>query len=611
MRTSRRSQRINILRVLFAFLLVGFVLLPFQQAVAIPFFSKLPAFSLYVQGDPQLQEKLTNELNELRKNSSALESYENLRDIAHYERGNLEKLLRAEGYYDATVRESVQGSEIIYQVFPGPQYLIKSLDIEMPANLRAGFPGLPISIGDPLQADEVLEGVQTITRYLNENACLLNVDVTYQATVIHQEAAARLVYRVAPSPEVLVGEVEILGATSVEDDYLRSKLNINPGDCFSRSKLDAAQLRLLRTNLISNVTHQISEPYNGLVDVIFIVQERNHRTITLGVGYTSDEGPGVSASWEHRNIFHRGEKLEVESKVNKVKQTLESKLTIPRFFRDKQRFTASVALTGEDVDSYSSKALTLKGLVSRKLSKHRTISGGAELKFSRVDEKVDGAVEDGDPDENYHLLAFPLGFKLNTTDKPLDARRGATTALEIKPYVDLKNNSTSFVKNILQLTAYKTAQSARYEPTLALRIKAGAITGAPNLELPADERFYAGGGGSVRGYGYQELGPRIVEINEDGQESLSDAIGGRGLSEISIEGRFRFSKTWGGVLFLDGGNAYENPRPNFSNLFWGAGFGVRYNTSFAPIRFDLAFPLDRRDGVDDHYQVYVSLGQAF
>ncbi|WP_444921508.1 autotransporter assembly complex family protein [Microbulbifer sp. CnH-101-G] len=601
------------MRILSTCLLVAFVLLsPLQaQAVTIPFFSNLPSFTLSVQGDKKLQTTLRKELEELRKNSSALESYESPRDIAHYERGNLEKLLRSEGYYDAIVRESVEGREIKYQVIPGPRYLIKSLDIIMPADLRAGFPGLPIGVGDPLQADEVLEGVQTITQYLNNNACLLNVDVTYQATVIHQEAAARLEYRVAPSPEVMVGDVQVLGATSVEEDYLRGKLDINPGDCFSRSKLDAAQLRLLRTNLVSNVTSQVSEPYGGIVDINFIVQERNHRTVTLGVGYTSDEGAGVSASWEHRNIFHRGEKLEVSSKVNKVKQSLESKLSIPRFFNDKQRFTGSVGLTGEDVDSYTSRALTLKGLVSRKLSKHRTISAGAELKFSRVDEKVDGAVEGGDPDENYHLLAFPLGFKLNTTDKPLDARRGATTALEVKPYLDLKNNSTSFVKNILQLTAYKTAESARYEPTLALRIKAGAITGAPNLELPADERFYAGGGGSVRGYGYQELGPRLVEIDADGQESLSDAIGGRGLSEVSIEGRFRFSETWGGVLFLDGGNAYENPRPNFSNLFWGAGFGVRYNTSFAPIRFDLAFPLDRRDGVDDHYQVYVSLGQAF
>ncbi|MCO1335513.1 BamA/TamA family outer membrane protein [Microbulbifer sp. OS29] len=599
------------MRILLVSLFIPMILLPLQGAAAIPFFDSLPGFSLLVQGDPRLQQKLTTELNELRKNSNALKNYEDPADIAHYERGNLAKLLRSQGYYDASVSESVAGREIAYNVNPGPQYHVKSLDILMPAGLRSGFNGLPIHVGDPLRASEVLAGIEKITKYLNDNACLLNIDVTYQATVIHQEAAARLEYRVAPSPEVRVGEVRIEGVNSIEEDYLRDKLKIKPGDCFSRSKLDAAQLRLLRTKLISNVTSEVSEPYGGLVDVIFVIRERNHRTITLGVGYTSDEGAGVSAAWEHRNVFHRGEKIEVESKLNPVKQTLEGKLTIPRFFHDKQRFTASVALTGEDQDSYRSKALTLSGLISRKISKHRTLSAGAELKFSKVDEKVEGAVAEGDPDENYSLLAFPLGFKLNTTDKPLDARRGATSALEVKPYIDLRNTSTTFIKNTLQITAYKTASEIRYEPTLALRIKAGAITGEANLELPADERFYAGGGGSVRGYGYQELGPRLVEINAEGEESLSDAIGGRGLSEISLEGRFRFNDTWGGVLFLDGGNAYENPAPKFSDLFWGVGFGVRYITSFAPIRMDIAFPLDRRDGVDDRYQVYVSLGQAF
>ncbi|WP_444930181.1 autotransporter assembly complex family protein [Microbulbifer sp. SSSA002] len=599
------------MRILLVSLLVTLSALPTHLAAAIPFWDRLPDFTLSLQGDPQLQQKLTTELNELRKNSSVLESYEEPADIAHYERGNLEKLLRAQGYYDATVYESVADNQVSYKVTPGPQYHIKSLDIEMPSGLRAGFSGLPIHMGNPLIASKVLEGSEKITQYLNENACLLNVDVSYQATVIHREAAARLEYRVAPSPEVHIGEVRIEGASSIEADYLLDKVKVKPGDCFRRTQLDAAQLRLLRTNLVANVNTEVSEPYNGLVDVTFVIQERNHRTITLGVGYTSDEGAGISAAWEHRNAFHRGEKIEVESKLNEVKQTLEGKLTIPRFFHDKQRLTGSIALEGEDVDSYSSESLTFSALVSRKISTHRTLSGGIELKFSEVDEKVEGAVDEDDPDENYTLLAFPLGFKLNTTDKPLDARRGATSALEVKPYIDLRNTNTTFIKNTLQLTAYKTASEWRYQPTLALRLRAGAIIGESNLELPADERFYAGGGGSVRGYGYQELGPRLVEIDDDGEESLSDAIGGRGLSEISLEGRFRFTDTWGGVIFFDGGNAYEDPSPKFSDLFWGAGFGVRYITSFAPIRMDIAFPLDRREGIDDRYQVYVSLGQAF
>ncbi|MFC6980206.1 autotransporter assembly complex protein TamA [Microbulbifer taiwanensis] len=579
------------MRIFIGILLAAILLSPLQQVRAIPFFDQLPKFKLRVQDDRELQDSLREEMEKLRKGSSALKSYDDPRDVARYERGTLEKLLRSRGYYDASVRLSVTDGEILYRVNPGPQYLIKSITIDMPGRLRRGFSGLPLQVGDPLVASKVLEGVKVIEKYLSDNACLLDIDVSYEAKVIHSEAAARLEYRVAPSPEVRVGEVRIEGLTSVEEDFLRGKLQIATGDCFSRNKIDAARLRLLRTNLIASANSEVSDPYGDLVDITFLLQERGHRTVKLGVGYTSDEGAGVSAGWEHRNVFHRGEKIEIESKVNPVQQSLEGKLLIPRFLHDKQNFSASVELSNEDRDTYTAESLTLGATVARKLSKHRTASVGTELKFSQVDEKVQEQPGTS-RNENYRLLSFPLGLKWDTTDNPLDARRGATVAMEVKPYFDLSSSGSSFTKNTLVLTGYKTGTEMRYEPTLALRIKAGAISGASNFDIPADERFYAGGGGSVRGYGYQELGPRVLIAPRTPGDPprLSDSIGGRGLSEISIEGRFRFSDTWGGVLFVDGGNAYADPQPDFSDLFWGAGIGVRYFTSFAPLRLDVAFP---------------------
>lgn len=604
------------MRIFIGILLAALLLSPLQPVRAIPFFDQLPKFKLRVQDDRQLQDRLREEMEKLRKGSSVLKSYEDPRDVARYERGTLEKLLRSRGYYDARVRQSVADGEILYRVNPGPQYHIKSLSVAMPEHLRRGFSGLPLQVGDPLVASKVLDGVKVIEKYLGENACLLNIDVSYRATVIHNEAAAHLEYRVAPSPEVTVGEVRLEGLTSVEPDYLRDKLQIASGECFNRNKIDAARLRLLRTNLVTSVNSQVSEPYGGVVDITFLVQERRHRTVKLGLGYTSDEGAGVSAGWEHRNVFHRGEKIEIESKVNPVRQSLKGELLVPRFLRKDQNFIAKAELSGEDTDSYNAEAFTVGATIARQISKHRTASVGAELKFSQVEEKVEEEVVrqgGGSKNENYQLLSFPLGMKWDTTDNLLDARRGATAAVEIRPYVDLGNSNITFVKNTLVLTGYKTASDMRYEPTLALRIKAGAISGIANLEIPADERFYAGGGGSVRGYGYQALGPRLVIPPEElgGEPTLSDPIGGRALSEISLEGRFRFSDTWGGVLFVDGGNAYADPSPNFSDLLWGVGFGVRYITSFAPLRLDIAFPLDRREGIDDDFQIYVSLGQAF
>ncbi|QKX17697.1 autotransporter assembly complex family protein [Microbulbifer sp. YPW1] len=613
------GKRIFVLRVFFfasrvsrfqiaacALLALSLLLLP-QAGNALPFFDNLPKFKIRVSEDRELQDWLKDQVKEQRKSSSVLKAYEDPLDVARYERGTLEKLLRSRGYYDGRVRQSVTDGEILYRVVPGPLYRIKSLEVNMPPHLKSGFPGVGLREGEPLEAEKVTEGVKRIENYLAENACLLNVDVDYQATVIHSEHAARLEYRVAQSPEVNIGQVYVEGVTTVDEDFLRKRLKLEPGDCFSRGKMDAAKLRLLRTNLIAGVNAEVSEPSAGIVDITFLVIERKHRTIRLGVGYTSDEGAGVSAGWEHRNILGRGEKIEVETRVNEVKQSLKTELLVPRFFRDDQDFSAKAEASNEERDSYEARSVTIGGIISRRHTKHRTFSVGSELKFSKVQ-------EEGEQSENYNLLSFPLGLKIDTTDNLLDAHKGATVALEVKPYFDLRGSGTRFVKNTLVATGYLTAEETRFDPTLAVRIKAGVISGIDNLDIPADERFYAGGGGSVRGYAYQALGPRrLIPSTVPGEPpTLSDPIGGRALSEVSFEGRFRFTETWGGVLFLDGGNAYADPQPSFDDLYWGVGLGVRYMTSFAPLRFDIAFPLDRRDDLDDSsYQIYVSLGQAF
>ncbi|PKQ01666.1 MAG: outer membrane protein assembly factor, partial [Alphaproteobacteria bacterium HGW-Alphaproteobacteria-12] len=122
-------------------------------------------------------------------------------------------------------------------------------------------------------------------------------------------------------------------------------------------------------------------------------------------------------------------------------------------------------------------------------------------------------------------------------------------------------------------------------------------------DVPGSTRFFAGGGGSVRGYGYQMAGPL---------DAQNDPAGGRSVLEANVETRYRASETIGVVAFIDGGQAFDNPVPSLGDpLLWGAGLGLRYYTPIGPIRADIAVPLNRRTGVDDAFQIYVSLGQAF
>ena len=123
----------------------------------------------------------------------------------------------------------------------------------------------------------------------------------------------------------------------------------------------------------------------------------------------------------------------------------------------------------------------------------------------------------------------------------------------------------------------------------------------PTFQVPAAYRFFAGGGGSVRGYEYQGVGPRYDD---------NVPQGGLSLIEASLELRRPLFGKFGGVVFVDAGSVSNKAAPDFSNLSVAAGLGLRYDLSFAPIRFDVAVPLDRPKG-DLPFQVYISIGQAF
>ena len=140
---------------------------------------------------------------------------------------------------------------------------------------------------------------------------------------------------------------------------------------------------------------------------------------------------------------------------------------------------------------------------------------------------------------------------------------------------------------------------------LAGRTRVGSIIGESRAEIPAPKRFYAGGGGSIRGYQFQKVGPLDDE---------NDPLGGRSLLEVSVELRLRLTETLGVVPFIDGGTVFTEPdfrTEEDDTIRWAAGLGFRYFTLIGPLRLDFAVPLNKRDRIDDDFQFYVSIGQAF
>jgi translocation and assembly module TamA len=196
------------------------------------------------------------------------------------------------------------------------------------------------------------------------------------------------------------------------------------------------------------------------------------------------------------------------------------------------------------------------------------------------------------------IAAAPANLLYDGSDDLLNPTAGFRLGGRLSPELSLQGSAFGYTRVQLDGSAYRRVGEG---VVLAGRARLGTIAGAPRDQVAPSRRFYAGGGASVRGYTFQAIGPR---------DPNNDPIGGRSLTEFSIEARVRAFGSFGVVPFLDAGNIYTSPLPKFSGLQWGAGLGVRYYSSFGPIRVDVGTPLNPRPG-DSRLAVYVSLGQAF
>jgi translocation and assembly module TamA len=542
----------------------------------------------------QLRKKLELELARQRQNNLQLQQYTKPNKIGRYESQLLATRLRAEGYYASEVNFVIRNDRPVYNIETGPRYHVKKISLQLPEAIAITQDIINIAPGDPLLAEQVLTAHKNFRRHISDNYCLYQIKTEYHVTVDHKAHAANLVFSLEESPAVTIGKISFKGIQSIDEDYLRNRLSIKEGECFNRDRIDVARMALIKTNLVASSTVNIKPPVENRAPIEIVITERHHRTIGAGIGYESDDGVGISGEWEHRNMMNRGQKLTFDILLAQQAQNLSSKITIPNFKRNEQSITFYTDLKREDTDAFESKTGTIGIELARQL-RSKTIG------YIGIEQALSSVLEDGEKDR-FALLSLPVRIDYDQRNDPLDPQSGWVISGRIQPYLDTHNTSATFIKSTLAASTYITLNNLTWRPTFAIRGATGSISGIDRKDVPADIRFYTGGGGSVRGYPFQSLGP----LTDD------DPDGGLSFTEVSLETRLRWGKNWGGVIFLDGGTAYEDESPQWGKDFrWGTGVGVRYYNRFAPFRFDLGVPLDKRDGVDDDFQLYISIGQAF
>jgi len=522
----------------------------------------------------------------------------------------LTELLRSYGYYDAAVQARVETDRatrrVVVTLIADPGELYRFAEVTTPGLATAGAqaPALAEAYGvaaqQPVDAEKVIVAGDTLRTALGRQGFAFGTVAEPDVVVDHETRTATLAIKVNPGAAQTFGAIRVLGKPLFSAKHLERIARFDPGDAYDARLLEDYRRALIQTGLVSTVKAvPVAGATPNSVDIATTLEPAPPRTIAGTAGYGTGEGVSTELSWTHRNLIAPEGAVTVRGVLGTREQQAGVSLRRNNFKARDRVLTANVTAAHINRNAYDARTFLLSGGLERQSNiiwqKTWTWSGGAE--FLASDERDTIVATGAARRRTFLIAALPGTLGYDGSDDLLNPTRGFRLSGRLSPEVSLQSGTFGYARTQIDGSAYIPVTG---RVTLAGRTRLGTIVGAQRDRIAPSRRFYAGGGASIRGYGYQAVGP----VDVDG-----DPVGGRSLTEFSMEARVRIGD-FGVVPFLDAGNLYTSPLPRFTGFRYGAGIGARYYTNFGPIRVDLGTPLNRRRG-DARIAVYVSLGQAF
>ncbi|AZO53944.1 MULTISPECIES: autotransporter assembly complex family protein [unclassified Mesorhizobium] len=535
-------------------------------------------------------------------------------------RGDREQLvaaLYADARYEGVVTITIDGKPLDElppdAEFKGPQPIPVSINIAAGPKFTLGDIRLEGDAAGLMSADyglisggdagsgAVLKAEALIVRTLKEQGRPLAKVTDRQIVADHATSTLDVTLTVAAGPVAGYGATTVEGTEKVDRDFTEYMTGLKRGRQYSPQEISDARDRLLALEVFNSVTFKEADKLDadGNIPIGVQVSERKPRFFGLGGTFSNTEGLGLEGYWGHRNLFGHAEKLRIDGAISGIGSNNLSELNYnagimfekPGVVGPASKFFASVKTVLEHPDAYDHFSVKGSTGLSYELDKKQTVSAEVALDYSRI--------HDAFGKHTYLIASIPLQYVYDNRDSRLNPTRGFRVLAYAEPSYDLLSGA-AFLKLKGEGSAYQSLDTAS-KFVLAERVAIGSIVGTGLQNVPADRRFYSGGGGSVRGYAYQGIGPK---------DFTGQPIGGLSFFETSVEMRIAVTDTIGIVPFVDAGTVSTKSVPNFSDVKVGAGVGLRYVTPFGPLRIDAAVPLNRDPG-DPHFGIYAGIGQAF
>jgi len=487
--------------------------------------------------------------------------------------------------------ETAEGTWVArFAVDPGEPVEIGRIDYRItgPGADNPRFPArFPMQVGDALIHSEYEKAKNRIVNAASEEGYLFADLARHQVLIDPVAYEAIIAFHLETGEQYYLGKVRF-DQDLLTDGFLQKYVSFEPGVVYNPERLLQLQGRLIATEYFDNVEirpqrEQVGPNRRVPIDVIATRNKPN--VYRVGVGYATDVGPRVSLDYRRRYIGRHGHYGKAEIEISQVEQSLVGEYRIPvrnpvrDYFVIRPEFYAFDTATREG-DLFK---LSVAQSIENAHGWRRII--GLDYRYE------DYSVASSD-DDSFNGLVPNISWAKVEADDPINTRNGYRAKIALQGTAKDLLSGSSWLSGTLD---YKLIKSLGEDMRFIGRSELGAIWANSISEVPATQRFFAGGDNSIRGWAFDVLGP-----DEPGE---STTVGGRFLAVGSLELERRIVGNWGAAVFTDFGNAFD---PDYEQEWeQSVGVGVRYGTPIGPVRVDLAYALTKDPA---GFRLHFSLG---
>ena len=560
------------------------------------------------------------------------------RDVAR-----LEGYYHSAGFYEAAVTlERLEYSEdrrfvdIHILIEEGPPTVVEVVGFSPNAlidenDLRKG---LLLKPGEPYNSSYLATDIYTLeSKYFDKGYLAVSVEETIEISG-HR---ATIHFEIDPGTQIRIRDVAISGNVLSNDAVVEKEIAFKPGDICRLNKLVETQRNLYETGLFTvvDINPENLDPLERTVDVQVRVRERKAAFIEAGFGVGNILGGRIFGRWGTRNLLGTGRGLQLLTEygfdlfegeeIDFNKMQFENNFWLYDATYSQRYIFGLKALM--ELNFYIQHDATVQNIVVDKVGgqilTRRRLTRYTDMLFGFTDEFIKREAF-GETDSETESRFITNSYSNDRRDFLINPRTGVYRFLRLKFAGGIMGGDNDFYTASLFSQWYFPVAT---RDVLALRVRVGyGDYFGQSTSVPIEDRYFAGGSNSVRGYPNNSLGPRVV----DPETGVVQPVGGNGLLLTNLELRFTipvFSRiNVSGAAFLDGGNVWESFEDvtfsdfkpfkssadvTINDYFYGVGVGIRYNTPIGPIRLDYGVPLKTLEGESGNGIFYLALGQTF